>query len=725
MQSPIQSTAYALLTIVSLLTACSSDSATGSSDSGRVDAGPQGDVSPDFTFNTDTSDAVDDGADVASDETTQNDASIDANPPGTLGDGCFAERDCSEGELCIGADGSQGIEGYCTILDCETHSDCDFGSSDVFCCSDYPQARGCFLEAEGTVGGGGEGEQGDSCEDGGQSDCEGSSHFCVDLYSQPFCAQFCRPRSGPNQPGSCPDGNWCLETGGGNGLCLPEGENESHESCANDPFQCGEGMVCDGAWQDPPAPFSFCTPLCQADRDCPEEEWCRLFPSQDQGTCLPEGDAEVGDSCAEDRWACGPNQFCMNENTRYAQCTNFCRTESNCERGFYCQFFGEAGVCLPEGDRETGEACADDPSACLPEAFCIGGWGPGYNPDAYCSEECSDDEDICGDDFFCQDFDESSHCIPDGDADIRDECESSQDCPEGTACMYLNRERSGRCQPGCESSDQCEDDEWCAGQICLPIGDADPGDECGDDPFSCGENAFCGGGGEEYCVAVCTDDDSICTGDTHCAGPNEEGDSYCVITGDTAVGESCDDAHECVEGAFCIFNDGEEDGVCSHGCNTDNDCFSGSWCLHAGGATMCVPEGNLDTGESCDEDRFACGEHNLCFYADTDDAFCAQECTGFANSCDEGEVCQFVGFHANFCLPIGDVEAGGSCADDPAACDEDSLCLGAGSDDAFCARTCSFDSERCEGDNVCHFFANGLGLCVPPDFEEENTGGPL
>lgn len=703
----------ALALLISAIGGCSDDAAGANGDSSTVDAGASGDLNPDFTIG----DGVDDTGDAIEDGTTGEDAAPDRDPNSTLGVTCMTERECNEGELCVGADARFGVEGYCTFLDCVDSSECEFGDGQTYCCSDFgPQARGCFREAEGAVCGDNLGEHGASCETGGQSDCEGQSHFCVDFYNDAYCAQFCRPGARPNQPGSCPDDNWCLETGGGNGICVPHGDQDIGESCNEDPFQCGEGQVCDGAFQDPPTPGAFCATLCGGDGDCDDDEWCRIFPGQGQGTCLPAGEGEVGDSCAVDRFSCGEGMLCLNEGTRYANCADLCQRERDCERGTYCAFFGDdIGACLPEGERETGDECADNPLDCAPQAFCIGGWGPGYNPDAYCSDNCEDDDAICRDGFYCADVGDSFHCLPDGEADVRDECEASTDCPEGTACIYLNRERDGRCQPFCEDHDDCEDDEWCTGDACLPAGSAEVGSDCGDDPWACPTGSFCGGGNPEYCIATCNEDPSICINGTTCVGPDDEGNSWCALFGDGALAEDCE-GHDCAEGLFCAFN-GDDGGICTNGCNSDNDCTADYWCLHAAGGSACVPTGDGDQGDGCDTDRFSCGDHALCFYAQTDEAFCAQECTGFADSCPDDTRCEFIGLHAFFCMPVGETTAGGDCSDDPQSCDDETLCLNPEEGDAFCATTCTFDGDRCGDEEECHFFPNGLGLCVPPGFE--------
>ena len=153
----------------------------------------------------------------------------------TAGGDCSSNVECGADEICVGANPGAGVEGYCTILDCQTSDDCAFARGGTFCCSSYGQTRGCFREQQGASCGQESGTQGDACVDGGQSDCEGDAgFFCVALYGPETaqCMRYCVPG------GRCPLGTGCLQTAPNAGVCAPTGEAQDLESCEDDPFVC-------------------------------------------------------------------------------------------------------------------------------------------------------------------------------------------------------------------------------------------------------------------------------------------------------------------------------------------------------------------------------------------------------------------------------------------------------------------------------------------------------
>ncbi len=492
---------------VTILTGCSDDSSGNGGDADNVETGPAGDLSIDFTPGSD--------ADVDAGQDVESDAEDDIVVSPTLGQDCFDSNACGVGEVCVGQ--QYGNPGYCTILNCGDSSDCNFGTDDVFCCSNIGPNRACFREDEDAICGDETGEQGADCTDGGQSDCDGDSYFCIELYGDNICSGFCNPAAAAGAPGSCDEPAWCYDTGGGNGLCVPGGELEQGDPCAYNQTDCGEGMFCEGGFEDPPNPGSFCATVCERDSECNEDagEWCRVFPGAVQGSCLPSGDLEEGDSCAEDRFACGPRQYCINDGTRNATCLSLCQADRDCvDDTFYCNFFNaRIGVCWPTGDPdvEVGDPCGADPTICGEDGFCIGGFGNNFNDDAYCTLNCEDDDEVCGDNFYCADLGENGFfCLPDGDTELRAACATARDCPRAAFCRYHASDAGRRGPPPSGGADDCEDDEWCSGSdeedgVCIPFGTEESGEDCSDDPFSCIEDAFCGGAGP-VCLANCTDE---------------------------------------------------------------------------------------------------------------------------------------------------------------------------------------------------------------------------
>lgn len=718
-------TLASLLVALAALGGCGSDEAAGGDDSGtNVDNDTGGDLSLDLPGIDAGGDAG--GSDTGGPDEGGPDAGEDTGGGSTLGGDCFGNADCSPGEQCIGA--GNGSRGYCTILNCRTSADCDFGDSDqVFCCSNYgPSARGCFVEEAGTVCGDESGLQGDSCEAGGQSDCDGSDAFCIELYGENLCAEFCEP---DEEETGCPEGSWCYDTDSrGTGLCVPEGDREAGAPCADDPGACGAGMFCEGGFESPPDPRAFCAPLCESDRECDEDagEWCRIFPGAPQGSCLPSGDLDEGESCTEDRWGCGPRTYCVNDGTRYAFCAGLCRTQAECDDGYYCnRFSASVGVCWPEGDPdvEPGDSCADEPWICGESGFCVGGWGNDYNPDAYCTLECDGDEDICGDDFACTEIDSGAYCFPDGDAEAGEACNGGRDCVVGTACVYDEGDRDGFCAPVCSTDAECEGDEWCTaspdddeGGVCLPDGEAGQNDPCADDPAVCGRGTFCAGD-PAICVADCTADEDSCAAGSVCSPAAEGAQRYCVPNGEIAVGEPCTRLYDCVAGALCIGIEEDLAGVCADTCESTSECATGSWCLRTPGLGYCIPGGVQRQGESCagEANRFECAPGHICAYAGTEVAYCQAICSGFADSCAEGTVCRFSGGTLNLCAAVGDASPGDPCVEDPTVCGPESTCVEAGTEDAYCARICTFDGDACDDGSECVFSGSGVGLCTPTE----------
>ncbi len=651
----------------------------------------------------------------------------------TAGDGCMTERDCSPGELCVGADRFNGVEGYCTFLNCETHDDCVFPRGGTFCCSNFGDYRGCFREADGAVCGDEQGQQGDTCASGGQSDCAGAGHYCIDLYgnevSEPFCAALCDPRED-----ACPAGSYCYATAADSGVCVTRGDTSDREPCADDPYACQDDAFCIGAWTDDA--LAYCGRFCTRDAQCPEDEWCLVYPGGDQGLCSPRGGAlPEGASCAEDRFACAEGLFCLYEGERYARCARFCERSAECAEGSFCQIYDPgtgAGICVVEDGRDNGEPCGDNPFACNAGAICYGGYGAGYNGDAFCVDECTNDPASCGAGFTCVPFETISYCLPDGDAQAGEPCTSARDCAADTYCVDDPAGEGRVCAAACTSDAECGADQWCTSDgdaqgLCWPRGDRGQGEPCADDAAACGAGTFCAGA-EPLCFGQCDAEGAGCPDDHYCLPANADGQRWCYPRGTTPAGEACDAAYACAEGSFCVERV-EDQGRCLSGCRTDADCLADQWCYRSRTYTSCLPRGQGETGEGCGADGFDCAEGHLCLYAGTPDAYCVEDCTGFPDRCGEGEVCRFIGWGLNICMPTGELTLNDSCAADPQSCDAGTICAGVGFVNAFCADLCTFDRDSCPEGTACTFTDGGLGVCIPPGFDYGDPlptgGGPL
>ncbi len=648
----------------------------------------------------------------------------------TIGGGCNSDRDCSLGELCVGANPQFGIEGYCTILDCETSADCDFPQGGDFCCSNFGDFRGCFRERDGAVCGEEEGQQNDPCVEGGQSDCDGQDGlYCVAFYGDEsaICMDSCDPNND-----QCPSDTYCYQTQPGFGICVPHGDDPAYEDCREDPFACDQDLICVQNVQDDP--HRYCASLCSRDSQCGDDEWCQIYPQQQTGVCSPLGDIEDGETCTEDRFGCGEDLFCLNEGTRYARCTSTCRRDRDCdeEAGFFCQIYDEAnslGLCALPGDRGNGEPCGDDPFACAPRAVCIGGYNNTFNPDAYCAEDCTDDPGLCGEGFYCQDFGMVSYCQPDGPQDNGDPCDGPLDCAEENFCLQ-GEDDERFCAGVCNRDEECNEGEYCTGDletegVCYPFGDIEGGQSCDGEALGCEAGAFCGGP-EPVCIPDCTDDPNSCPSGMTCLEDNGFGQRYCYPFGDDEVFESCEGPYDCEPGSYCSGTG--PDRQCLPGCATDIDCPNDYWCYRSRTWSQCLPDGENTTGMSCADNSFDCAEDHLCLYEGTEDAFCVEDCTGFADACGDGEVCRYFGFGLNLCYPIGEREVGTGCSDDAQSCNEESICVGVGRQNAFCAQLCTFDTDVCPEGTECVFSQGGLGTCIPGDFDPGDPidgGGPL
>lgn len=720
--------ALSISLVMLTLSGCPDDSSSGGANDAGQNIGDGGDISIDFGAADVSNDTHSDAAtsDIESDGIIPDgaggaDASSEVIDSETFGGDCWNARDCSEDEYCIGAAPAYDQMGYCTVLGCASHGDCiPPERDDLFCCSFYGDESACIRESEDAVCGDHSGQQGDDCVS--QSDCNGADEvYCIEWYQEQFCAESCNPRGGGDP---CGDEGWCMPSQGG-GLCVPEGDTEERTSCDEDPAACEEEAFCVGGFGDEPDAYAYCADACTEDNEhivCDDDEWCQVWPGGGWGVCELTGDGEEGDSCTEDRWSCGDGLYCIYEGTAFAFCTRECERDRDCAEGMYCEDFYSVELCVPEGERVTGESCADDPLACDPDAYCMGGYGWAYNPDAYCAEECSDDPDICGDGFFCEDFEEFGHyCQPDGSAQAGEPCESALDCAAGTYCIY-DYDDTGQCAAGCEAEDDCGPTDWCTGNaeqlgVCLPEGTATTGESCADDPLACASGHICGGT-PPICIPQCQGEEHTCPENYRCIDDAEGEIFYCYPYGDFEIGTLCDTSEDCVDGAFCRFTGGTGKGICTVDCESNEECPDDYACFETNVWGVCLPDGDTASGESCAADRFSCGADNLCLYSWTDDAYCAQDCTGFTQLCsaDDHEVCRYAGWGLNLCYHHGTADPGAPCGDDPTVCNAESICVGAGTDDAFCARQCQFEPDTCGDSEQCYFFDSGVAACVDSEF---------
>ena len=522
----------------------------------------------------------------------------------------------------------------------------------LFCCSELVGNRSCALAGDPALGascGDGGGAQADSCVDGGQSDCDGEGHYCV--YSDrdfAYCSQFCRTAN----PADCPGGSYCYPTGNGFGLCLESGDVPDLGSCSGQELECQENSFCIENEQDDP--YAYCAHQCATDADCEADSYCGEF-----GICQLRGDRGPGESCVEDRFACEEGLFCLYWGTRVAECSSICTRSEDCGPGFFCNYFDETqGVCREDGTLSNGDFCGNDPFGCT--GYCTGGY-QGYDPGAFCVEQCANDAD-CGDSGYCADFGESgNYCQPDGEETQGGSCTIDPfACAQDHFCVGFGTSNAF-CVDTCESDAECLDGTWCTGSAgttgaCVPFGDIPAGESCVEGEWTCEPGSYCAGGEDARCFTTCTDDPTVCPDGNVCLDPNENGVRWCYPTGDRPYGANCsDDAYSCEFPYYCADATSEQ-ARCSSACASDADCQNGDWCFQGPGGGVCRPAGDTDRLGSCEGDIYACQEDLVCLLGGANGAFCADECTGFANSCEADESCRYVGYTRSFCMPTGDCQ---------------------------------------------------------------------
>ena len=218
---------------------------------------------------------------------------------------------------------------------------------------------------------------------------------------------------------------------------------------------------------------------------------------------------------------------------------------------------------------------------------------------------------------------------------------------------------------------------------------------------------------QQRCFSRCTEPPHACPPEHTCLEENDAGERWCYPSGDRGYGEACDDdPYACAYPHFC--GDAWSDQArCTVDCEYDEDCVGPDWCFRSLYGGWCRPGGgSIARGESCEDDIYACSEDMFCILGGERASFCAMDCTGFADRCEEDETCRFLGWGLNFCVRRGVARHGDSCAHDQFACDEETWCVNAGTEDAVCVRTCSSDSSVCPEGTRCQYLSGGFGVCV-------------
>ncbi|TXD39141.1 DUF4397 domain-containing protein [Lujinxingia vulgaris] len=145
-----------------------------------------------------------------------------------------------------------------------------------------------------------------------------------------------------------------------------------------------------------------------------------------------------------------------------------------------------------------------------------------------------------------------------------------------------------------------------------------------------------------FCLESCANSDQWGVG--ACSGENDrcndfgDGTGICLGSGGTAIGETCEDDSDCVDGAHCDMN-GTGEGVCRSYCQPEEQTNDALAC---GSGEICVASAGTDNFGKC---RIACNPG-----PDSTDPNCPADQKGCFGP--EGQ---------SFCQPSGDLTEGASC----------------------------------------------------------------
>lgn len=272
------------------------------------------------------------------------------------------------------------------------------------------------------------------------------------------------------------------------------------------------------------------------------------------GLCVLGGEAPslgMGDVC-QDSTQCADDLLCA-ENAGERRCTQPCalgQAGQGCPQGFQCVtagFVSEDGLCWLEGQGTValGGECLFS-SECV-DGLCVLDPTRAAEGVGLCSKLCREGVGTCPQDTLCLPIPipGRSACLPTGDGQPGQACESFIDC-EGGRC--LRDAQGSACRAGCDAQvwpDGCAAGSACLrtlyGDACLGVGSGAPGTACGE-AFDC-DSLLClpaVDGGESLCSARC-DQDHPCGEGLTCQffGAGQE---FCVPGGSVASDTASDAA---------------------------------------------------------------------------------------------------------------------------------------------------------------------------------------
>ena len=408
----------------------------------------------------------------------------------------------------------------------------------------------------------------DSCNATGgciNSPISGNPPGCDDHCTERCTAGKCEPITPPN----CNDGNPST-----NDFCDPADGTCHHEpgaSCTSN-AQCNDGNPCttdacpNGKCQNEFRPNGT---SCADSSICNGAETCQSGTCQN-GTPL---DCDDDDPCTDD--ACDPVAGCSN--TPIPGC---CETAADCNDGNPCTNDDcqasrcvnviDPGCCSIDADCDDGNPCTDD-SACVAQRCThtpVSGERSGCGDacrDGTCQAGtcqladpivCSDDGDVCTDDFC----DGDTGCVH---LAIPDCCRGTVAGECGDACTFCDLEshecgRQANCRT-CTRDSDCDPDGRCAGSACGVDGLCGqvPAFDCADGNPETSDVCRLGANDQPTCEHRCLTD-NFCDDRNPCNGVETCSAGSCVA----GVAPSCDDADPCTDDS-CVAPSG-----CQHPAKT-------------------------------------------------------------------------------------------------------------------------------------------------------------
>ena len=355
---------------------------------------------------------------------------------------------------------------------------------------------------------------------------------------------------------------------------------------------------------------------CTADSDCPTET-----PKCDGNTCkrCTEIDARTpvwnGEKCVE----CTENSHCAAGQGCLSNntCGN-CRENSQCTSN-NCQ----SGIC------ENCETSAD----CTENRSCENGM---------CHDSCVEHPSGCAGDTHCDST--TLKCEPD--------CQSSEECPELQVCNSI----SGVCEDDCtaEGAMNCKSGSHCDSEAQKCALNCQSSEECPD-------------------LQVCNSISGVCEDDCTAEGAMDcKSGSHCDSEAQKCL-PNCKSSAECPDLKVC----NSISGVCEEDCTAEGamDCKNGSHCdtLDTHKCVKCI------TDSDCENPTPICGEEHTCV------------------ACKTSDECRLKNPLVENCV------AGGACCDDPLMTWTGSECV-------------------CPADYVKSPTSSGKTVCLPYCKDEDNIG---